>query len=211
MMNGIETLLEEYIAEHARGGRADPVAYLSRAAPEDRRELALLIDGFLARAPRAPLAHQTSSDPRAEATIDELSRSIGGAAGLWPSLLPRLRDRAGLKRRDLVERLAGSLGVGDRVPKVERYYHEMELGLLPAGGVSDRVLEALGKLVGATATELRDAGATLGGGLGAGTTQAEAFARTASVAELAIPARASGATEPDDQWDEVDELFRGSA
>jgi hypothetical protein len=210
-MNSVETLLDEYIAEHGRGGEADPVAYLSRAAPQDRRELALLIDGFLARAPRAPLGQRPLSDPRSEATIDALSRSIGGAAGLWPALLPRLRDRAGLKRRELVERLAGSLGVGDRVPKVERYYHEMELGLLPAAGVSDRVLEALGTLVGVTAAELRDAGAALGAGLGGGTTQGDAFARTASIAEMAVSTPESGATQAQEQWDEVDELFRGSA
>lgn len=209
-MDSVETLLHEYIAEHRRGGEADPGAYLSRAAPAERRELALLIDGFLARAPRAPRSQQPSSDPRREATIDALSRSIGGVAGLWPALLPRLRDRAGLKRRDLVERLAGSLGLGDRVPKVERYYHEMELGLLPARGVSDTVLEALGKLVGATAAELRDAGTVLGAGLRAGTTQAEAFARTASIVERRLSPSMSSPNEAVEQWDEVDELFRGS-
>jgi hypothetical protein len=209
-MDSVETLLDEYIAEHGRGGEADPASYLRRAAPQDRRELALLIDGFLARAPRAPIAQQPLSDPRAEATIDALSRSIGGAAGLWPALLPRLRDRAGLKRRDLVERLARSLGVDDRVPKVERYYHEMELGLLPAGGVSDRVLDALGKLVGVTAAELRDAGVTISAGLGSGATQAEAFARTASISGLSVAAPLRDSSEPDEQWDEVDELFCGS-
>jgi hypothetical protein len=210
-MNSVETLLDEYISEHGRGGEADPVSYLSRAAPEDRRELALLIDAFLTRAPRTPLSQRPSADPRAEATIDALTRSIGGAAGLWPALLPRLRNRAGLKRRDLVERLAGSLGVGDRVPKVERYYHEMELGLLPAGGVSDKVLEALGKLLGVTAAELRDAGATIGAGLGSGATQAEAFARTASITDQAPATPPDSTSGSHEQWDEVDELFRGDA
>jgi hypothetical protein len=209
-MDSVQTLLHEYIAEHRRGGEADPSEYLSRAAPAERRELALLIDGFLARAPRAPLSEQPSSDPRREATIDALSRSIGGAAGLWPALLPRLRDRAGLKRRDLVERLAGSLGLRDRVAKVERYYHEMELGLLPARGVSDSVLEALGKLVGATAAELRDAGTALGTGLRSDAGQAEAFARTAGVVARMASAPESPAERAVEEWDEVDELFRGS-
>jgi hypothetical protein len=207
-MDSVETLLAEYVAEHRSGGKADPVEYLSRAAPAERRELATLIDGFLARSPRAPLAPQPSPDPRAEATIEALSRSIGGESGLWPALLPRLRDRAGLKRRELVERLAKSLGVSDRVPKVERYYHEMELGLLPARGVSDRVLEALAKLVGVSASELRSAGATLGGAAGAGAPKVEAFARTASIDALAAPAPEGASSETPERWDEVDELFR---
>ena len=41
-------------------------------------------------------------------------------------------------------RLAERLGVTSREAKVERYYHEMEQGLLPPAGVSDRVLDALG-------------------------------------------------------------------
>ena len=49
-------------------------------------------------------------------------------------MLPRLRDRAGLKRSTLVERLAAALGVSDRQDKVAGYYHEMEQGLLPAAG-----------------------------------------------------------------------------
>jgi len=209
-MNSVETLLGEYIEEHRSGGSADPVEFLSRAAPAERRELAALIDGYLVRAPRTPLDKQPSPEPRAEATIEALSRSIGGAAGLWPALLPRLRDRTGLKRRDLVERLANSLGVSDRKPKVERYYHEMELGLLPASGVSDRVLETLARLVGTTASELRDAGTALGEAVGTDA-QAEAFARVASIEESAAPAPTNVSPEPAEEWDQVDELFRGSS
>jgi hypothetical protein len=209
-MDSVETLLGEYIEEHRRGGSADPVAYLSRATPGERRELAALIDGYLARAPRTPLGEQPRPDQRADTTIEALSRSIGGAAGLWPALLPRLRDSAGLKRKDLVARLAGALGVSDREPKVGRYYHEMELGLLPAAGVADRVLEALAKLVGTTASELRDAGAALGEGIGV-SAQAEAFARTVSLEASAAPAREGAAPENDEERDEVDELFCGGS
>ncbi len=77
---------------------------------------------------------------------------------MWPALLPRLRNRAGLKRSQLVERLASALGTGDKTDKVAVYYHQMEQGTLPARGVSDRVLEALGQLVGETAQALRSAG-----------------------------------------------------
>jgi len=208
-MTSVETLLGEYIAEHRSGGRADPAEYLDRATSAERRELAVLIDGYLSRAPRTPLAQQPPPDPRTEATIDALTRSINGTGGMWPALLPRLRDRAGLKRRELVERLAGALGVSDRQHKVELYYHEMELGTLPSSGVSDGVLAALAKLVGTTAAELREAGAALGAGTGGGATQAAAFARTATADATMSPIAMDAAPEAGEPWDEVDELFKG--
>jgi hypothetical protein len=207
-MTSVETLMDEYIAEHRRGGDADPIAFLNRAEPPDRRELAALIDAYLARAPRTPLAQHLAANPRAEATVEALSRSISGSAGLWPALLPSLRDRAGLKRRELVERLAAALGVSDRTEKVGLYYHEMEQGLLPARGVSDRVLDALAKLVGSTAAELRDAGAALGSGLGDGATQSHAFARTAFLEDEAAVSAIAAEPAARDERDEVDELFR---
>jgi hypothetical protein len=208
-MHCVETLLEQYIEEHRNGGTADPLEYLSRVPTERRSELAAMIDGYLARAPRAPLGQQPSPDPRSEATVEALSRSIEGAAGLWPALLPRLRDRVGLKRRELVKQLAAMLGVSDRQEKVARYYHEMELGALPAAGVSDRVLEALSKLVGTTVAELREAGAALGSGPGAGA-EAMVFTRLAPDDAASAPPPDDSAMQGDEQWDEVDEMFRGT-
>ena len=144
-MSDVDRLLAEYIAEHRAGGEADPRAFLSRASPAEQRELASLIDAYLARAPRQSFDQASFRGSSAERTVDELERALGGQAGLWPALLPRLRDRAGLKRCELVERLADALGVGDRKDKVADYYHEMEQGLLPARGVSDRVLDALAR------------------------------------------------------------------
>ena len=51
-MSDVDRLLAEYIAEHRAGGEADPRAFLSRASPAEQRELASLIDAYLARAPR---------------------------------------------------------------------------------------------------------------------------------------------------------------
>src|SRR5437879_607056 len=113
-MPSIETLLSEYIAEHRAGGTADPVEFAGRATPDERRKLAALLDDYLAHAPRVGLADQAVPDPRLDMTVEALMRSIDGASGLWPAMLPRLRKRAGLKRRELVERLAATLGVSDR-------------------------------------------------------------------------------------------------
>ena len=160
-MTDVDRLLADYIAEHRAGGEADPRDYLARASPAQRTELAALIDAYLARAPRQSFDEAAFRGSGAERTVDELERAIAGQAGLWPALLPQLRDRAGLKRSELVDRLAAALGVSDRKAKVAAYYHEMEQGLLPAQGVSDRVLGALGQLVGETAQTLREAGYAL--------------------------------------------------
>jgi hypothetical protein len=181
-MSDVDRLLAEYIAEHRAGGEADPREYLSRASPAEQRELASLIDAYLARAPRQSFDQASFRGSSARRTVDELERALGGQAGLWPALLPRLRDRAGVKRSDLVERLAAELGVGDRKDKVAGYYHQMEQGLLPARGVSDRVLDALARIVGENAQALRDAGRQLTPpAQGPAATPAAAFARRARV------------------------------
>jgi hypothetical protein len=207
-MTDVDRLLADYIAEHRAGGEADPREYLSRASPAQRTELAALIDTYLTYAPRQPFNQVTFRGSSAERTVDELERAIAGQAGLWPAVLPSLRDRAGLKRSELVERMAAILGVSGRKDKVAGYYHRMEQGRLPAQGVSDRVLEALGQLVGETAQALREAGRALTpSGQGPATARTAAFARRAySESGTAEPAAAPGGRV---EWDEVDELFRG--
>lgn len=208
-MSDVDRLLADYIAEHRAGGEADPRAYLARASPAQRTELAALIDAYLARAPRQEFEEASFRGSDAERTVDELERAIAGQAGLWPTLLPRLRDRAGLRRSELVDRLAAALGVGDRRDKVAGYYHQMEQGLLPARGVSDRVLDALGHIVGETTQALKDAGQALTPPETGRPAAPAAFARRA----FAEPAGAAppGARSPQrGEWDEVDELFRGA-
>jgi hypothetical protein len=209
-MSDVERLLSDYIVEHRAGGEADPRAFLSRASPSEQRELASLIDAYLARAPRQSFDQASFRGSSAERTVDELERALGGQAGLWPALLPRLRDRVGLKRSELVERLADDLGVGDRKDKVADYYHEMEQGLLPARGVSDRVLDALAQILGDTAQGLKDAGRVLTPPAeGPAPAPAAAFARRAH-AEPASAASAGTQPPAKGEWDEVDELFRGA-
>jgi hypothetical protein len=212
-MTGVENLLAEFIAEHRGGGEADPTTYLARASPADRLALAAMIDAYLARAPREGFDEQAFRGSTAERTVDALERSLTGSAGLWPAVLPELRDRAGLKRSELVARLAGLLGVSDRTEKVARYYHEMEQGLLPSRGVSERVLEALGGIVGESVAALREAGRALGstaaGAAGPEDAVRAAFARRATAdAAAAVPAAAASGDVA--EWDEVDELFRGA-
>lgn len=206
-MSDVDRLLAEYVAEHRTGAAANPTEFLARVEGIERDELAALIDGYLSRAPRQRVDPAAARDPRAQRIVDELERSLGGRAGLWPALLPELRHRAGLKRAELVARLADRLGVVDHEPKVATYYHQMEQGLLPARGVSSRVLAAISEIVGEPVESLRQAGEALSPF--AGEAQAAAaftrLASTESPPEFASP----GTPAADAEWDEVDDLFRG--
>jgi len=211
-MADVETLLNEYIAEHRAGGDADPRSYLGRVTGTDRSELAALIDGYLSRAPRQQFDKAAYEVSRAPEVVEALAGSLQGEAGLWPSLLPRLRNRARVARSELVAELAARLGAEGQREKVGRYYHEMETGRLPAKGVSDDVLEALGQIVGQSREALREAGEAFGQGPVGQAPTAPAFARAARTGP--------GSTETDEahellddsssvEFDEVDRLFRG--
>ena len=118
-----------------------------------------------------------------------------------------------MKRSDLVQRLADALGVGAQAGAVGGYYHRMEQGSLPAGGVSDRVLRALGDIVGVSWERLREAGSATAPD--AGSAPGAAFARVApsnadyTAREQASPARPDTPGEPDAERERVDALFTG--
>lgn len=209
----IESLLAEFRAGYEAGERPEVEAIVERAPDEQRQTLRGQIDLYLMNAPRRawdPAAYEASLTRQA---VERVWESLEGVSGSWPQLLPHLRNRARIRRQDLVERLAAALGVGDRTERVAEYYNDMEHGRLPAAGVSERVFEALAGIVGTTAEAIRAAGAAsrpdaAGGAL---------FARTAEPDERYLVADmdmvAGGPPEPgrgDVDRDEVDELFTGA-
>jgi choline dehydrogenase-like flavoprotein len=209
-MADVEQLLHEFIEEDRAGGAADPLEYLLRVEGADRAELEALIDGYLARAPRRPFDRADFLRAPARVVAEELGRALGGVSGTWPALLPRLRHRAQLRRAEVVAGLAEELGIA-HVDKVARYYHRMEQGTLPAAGVSDRVLEALARVVGVTAQRLREAGRAAGG-VPPAAGAAEAFARVGSPDPEYVGAdELTGVEGPDEPRDEVDALFTGAS
>ncbi len=214
-MPDVDTLLSEYIADHSSGGKADPRDYLAQVEGADRRELEALIDAYLLRSPGKAWDPKAYAGSRAEAMAERISADWGdeSVAESWRELLPALRNRAELLRRQLVERLAAGIGHPEQTARVEAYYHQMENGKLPAEGVSDRVLDTLGEILGESAERLRAAGRiAIAGQADAG--KAIAFARKA-VQDPAygdhtetVPGQASPA-ESDPEAAAVDELFTG--
>ena len=200
-------LLEEFRTRFEAGDDPDPRELLERLEGDRRQELHSLIDQYLMTAPRRswdPVAYEGSP---AKLAVDRVYESLEGVSGTWPELLPALRNRARIKRSELVRRLAETLGVADRAERVGDYYNRMEHGLLPAEGVSGRVIEALAGIVGASAEAIREAGAAGGEAGGPDVLYARMTLSNADFEadEVAVPAASSLQADRD----EVDELFTG--
>jgi hypothetical protein len=209
-MTTVDELFDQFRAAYRAGGDADPRRFLDRVSGLERRELEALIDTFLGQDPgrafdEAAFERFTES-PLRLGVRREVEESLGLAED-WTTLLKQARTAAEIPRSTLVSRLAAALGVQAQERKVRDYYHEMELGLLPARGVSDRVLEALSRIVNVPVERLRAAGERLAPpGAGAA---GPVFARTAASQPAPAPAMRSQMSAPEDAWDEVDQLFRG--
>jgi hypothetical protein len=209
-MGDVEQVLRDYVREHRAGGEADPREYLTRVGDRgDRLALEALIDAYLENVPRAAVDASVTS-AAGEAVVDRVLDELGAPTQTWRVLLPSLRMQAKLKRDELVQRLAGALGVAGYEPKVARYYNAMEHEQLDPAGVSERVFSALASIVNTSVDALRRAAPQPP----AGTIPDMAFARSApwetdSLA-TAAPAPAASISPPSKpEWDEVDQLFRG--
>jgi hypothetical protein len=181
----VQQLLEEFVG---RWTRDEPLAVdelLVRAGPQ-ADELAGLIDRFLERAPRR------EPTPEALAYVRALDD---------PPML-RARQALGLKLDDLTTALVSRLGLGDwALPKVRRYYQQLELGQLDAGGVTASVWDALSGLLGRDARRLAE--------FEPAAPTAEAMFRVAS-ADYDMPlAEYAAAAKAEPELDEVDRLFTG--
>lgn len=215
-MADVNQLFGEFIKAHLAGSNPDPWEYVGRLEGDERTELEELIDAYYVDAPPRQWDAEAFRGSAAERIADSIDRSFRGQAGWWPAVLPRLRDKARLKRSEVVKRLAKALGVGDREQKVAGYYHEMEHGLLPSERVSKKVLDALAGIVGTTGDALRKAGRPLTPEISSQDAADAVFARTAHPQEewthtAGALAQEADAPAPADRtdWDEVDELFLG--
>lgn len=209
-MTDVDRLLAQYVEEHRAGGKADPLEYLSQVEGVDRLELEAMLDAYLSHTPPREMDPAAYAGSFSEHVVESLTPALTGVSGLWPAVLPQLRDRARIRRADLVAQLATALGVGDRVDKVGDYYNQMEQGRLPAERVSSRVLEALAGIVGTSAERLQALGRAVSGPAPAGG-EAAAFARMAPASAAPAAPRNLDALQARraPEWDEVDELFRG--
>jgi hypothetical protein len=208
-MADLDRLLAELAADYEAGRDVDPAALLDRADPDQRQELAALIDSYLMTAPPRKWDPEAYEGSLAQQAVDRVYESIVAESGSWPELLPALRRDARIKRGELVSRLASALGFAaePQVEKIGDYYHRMERGQLRPAGVSARVIDALAGILGTDPGRIRAAG----GGAGELEGKGLAFARTAfpnaefaeDVADAPVEHRAAEGPGRD----EIDALF----
>ncbi len=180
-MSSVEEIFAEYVLVE-RQGEGDPRPYLKRLEGDDRERLGEMIDAYLAAAPGQEWDPQAFQGSPAARAAESIGRAINGVSGTWPVVLPGLRERARIKRSELVDRLAERLGFPGQREAVDEYYHRMEYGTLESDGVSDQVLDALGQILGSGRNTLRRSGELIGGGRA---TQGIVFARQATQADEA--------------------------
>jgi hypothetical protein len=182
-------LFDEYAAAYARGERPEAREYLEKAG-EDQDELARLIDRFLLFAPPP------------EPTPEAVELFEGWLAG--DSSLLRVRVARGMTRDSAVEELVDRLGLNRKKwPKVKRYYHQLEAGLLDPDLVDRRVFAALADALHARPSDLsswRPRTVEMSAVYGLGPDQEV----LKSMAASSPPSKAA------EDFDEIDALFLGA-
>lgn len=206
-MAEVDRLLRAYVEHFEEAGFADPREYLSKVKGRERRELEALIEGYLEHAPAQHWDARAFEGSLAERAVSRVADQWSAAGAEPPPDLAELRNKRRLPRGELISRLADALGVAPQREKVALYYHRMENGLLPAGGISTRVFEALADLLETSTHSIRAAVLT-----STGPDEAATYARLATPQQLTVesadavePTRSAEAEAAD--WDEVDRLF----
>jgi len=139
-MADVAHLFDEWAAALARGERPDPLSFIHRAG-SGADDLATMMDRYLRARPRG------EPDPE---TV-ELARAW--AAGEAP--LVQLRARRGVRRDEVVDAVMAEFALAaEKRPVVKRYYHRLESGLLDPARVSQRLLELLTRVLGASAASI---------------------------------------------------------
>lgn len=143
-MDDREILLGELMAEavaaleERRFDAVDPI--LDRAGADRDRLLDMIELSLSLRGPASP----------APEAIAELADSPMFDERPWEQILEPSRHALGLKRPALLEALAERLGIRGAAgrDRLERRYHELETGLIPAAGATPALTAALGDLLG---------------------------------------------------------------
>ena len=196
-MPDVDRLFDELAAAYVRGERPDLPAYLARAG-DDADELARLVDAFLRTIP--------PPEP-SEDDVAVMRARLEGEPGLLA-----LRKRRGRKVDDVVDDLAVRLEVDD-LPRLKRYYQQLEGGVLDPHPIDERVWDALRGVFSTSVRNLIRPLVTRRGGSAMAyyrTTSAETFGslRVQGPPEAALVAAADPAPAARDA---LDRLFLGDA
>jgi transcriptional regulator with XRE-family HTH domain len=201
-MTSPDRLLSEFADAWSAGLRPDAAAFIDRAPPGERAELAEQITAFLAAAPEPAYDEAGWGALAADPALPAVASALDAPS--WATLLPELRARAGLSLDALAGALGARLGLRrELAPKTRRYLEAMERERLFPARVTPRLLDALADALGASAEALAAAGRRGPAAAGALYRRQEPGAVDERFEIIADALLAPG------DWDEVDELFQG--
>jgi transcriptional regulator with XRE-family HTH domain len=202
-MTDVAHTLGEFIAAWNAGQRPRLADYLARVPPAERDDLADQIQTFMLYAPEPEYSEDAWAEMTSDPAVSAAAHASFAEPEPWPSLLPRLRERAGVSWAQVAERL----GFRDREKAAQRLA-EMEAGRLPSTAPTWSLLRRLGEVLGVSAETLdwRGGGPVApapmaAGALRAADADAEAREQMDDVAELLL--------SEDEEPDEVDAEFLG--
>jgi transcriptional regulator with XRE-family HTH domain len=205
MSDPIDMVLSQFIDAWNAGRRPRLDDYLARVTPDERDELGERIEDWVLIAPSPDYSEQTLAEIRAEPALTGALAEIAAEPELWPAVLPRLRERAGLRLRDLAGRVTAAFGLAGQEDRAEGYLEQLERGDLDASRVSRRLLETLGQALGAN---LIGSGSLRAAAPGHALYRAESESAASFEADLEALSQAAMAPAPP-PMDELDRLFVG--
>ena len=215
MSDSPDHLLSDFIDDWNAGRRPDVRSYLQRVpAGPGREELAEQLTRWLEVAPTPAYDEPTRAAIRAEPVVQRVFAAADDEAGLWPQVLPALRERSGISLADLASQIAERFGFG--APETARtagYLERMERGDLEPSRISRRLLDALSQALGTSADALADA-ASFGRGLQPATAGGTLYRKDEEVEawvaeDLELLSAAALEPAPAARLDDVDRLFLG--
>jgi transcriptional regulator with XRE-family HTH domain len=213
-MSTSQQVLSEFIDAWNAGRRPRMRDYLTRVPDGSQRdELADQISTWLEVAPTPEYAPATRAEIRAAPVVQQIIEAADGDSGLWPQLLPRLRERRGWSVVELTERLIVRLGLAhDAKDRTAAYIVRLERGELEPARFSHRLVDALGELLGASPGTLAEAGGRTMSmrppALGAALMRSDERPEAQFLEDLELLSRAAMRPAPA-PMDDVDRLFLG--
>jgi transcriptional regulator with XRE-family HTH domain len=207
-MVSIDRVLSEFIDDWNAGRRPQVDAYLDRVPEGERASLADQLMTWLEVAPTPAYDDKTRAEIRSEPVARASIDAMASEAGLWPELLPRLRERASLSVRELAGNLVAAIGLGSNAePKTSDYLKQLERGSLDPARVSQTVIEKLAGILRVEPSLLDQAGGPTF--RPAPMFRAAKPASSGTVRNMEVLADMLTAKAPAEDWDEVDQLFQG--
>ena len=201
-----DRILSEFIDAWRAGERPDAGAYVDRAPPPARPELARTIEVFLSLAPEPEYDQAAWAALAADPAVARIAAAVeSDAAESWSALLPRLRERRGLSLDGLAGAgrsgsawPAAAAGEGARIPGGPRARPARARATVPAAARRSRHRARNARGV---ARARRNRSAAPAGALYRRQGEGAVEQRLEVIADAMLADAAD--------WDEVDELFQG--